>query len=1560
MATDLEFLRLSDRAYEKNYAGEEFLIEQDFMGNKSEWVVLKSLSVDRDKFLSADIENNIKNALSSGFDMTSYYNKNTKEIVVAFRGSDDVEDWLLENTGLSGLLDGETTAQVKLALDFVNSFIADVVDEGIVSSVNFTGHSLGGKLAQYSYTRAKEGELPNLSPSKVGRAVTFNSAPAVKGLAPDSTGFDIANYVVEGEILQAFNKFAHFGSRFVLPYSREITDATDPITRHSSVDINDFCFEYYMNSDGNFHPSSEAAWKEKGFTILGRETNGRALSEILNGSKNEDLIVGGGGNDILQGDKGSDTYKFFAGDGQDKIIETADKKSSNDHLIIYGHSLASTRITFTFEKGGGKYASRRLVVLNFEGSSDSITLEYNNGFNSSIGCVEKVSFANPYTNEITATVQMKALMESYLDINPGIRGDSKLYTLTNGATKFVDPVILDLNENSRDNTIGMEESDVYFDHNGDGFAEKTGWVNAEDGLLVRDLNGDGVINNGSELFGQYTYLEDGSLAKSGFEALLDLDDNGDQIINAQDSGFHELKLWRDMNSDGITDEGELQTLSERKITGFYLKDHGNLNDPDGQTGNIETGQATYGTADDTDYPYKPLIEYQLKTAPYDTVANEWLEESEEVASLPDVEGSGRLYSLHQAMMRDSSGQLIHIVQQFQTSILVTERTALIDQLVYTWTGADKVDPNSRGGIVDAQKLVVIEKYYGVHQPGYVPPADTADDIVEYYTDIREQVYAALMAQTHLASLYADISLKWDTNQFVMDLSGVKQQLQSKLQAGTAGAKDQVGEFIRTAKQLYQAEAIGLKGFGAHFAKQSTELAWIVESNLKVNISGTTGDDTLGGTAKDEAFSGGSGNDVLQGNGGNDALFGGSGNDTYWVNPKVGSITIYEEDAAAGNMDTIKLEISILPEQIELSRVENDLLISCNGEEGTVTVSGFFKGTSRQVERIVFGNGVIWNSEYILSHALYQQKGTGRSETFYGSAEGDQIQTGAGDDTAYGGGGNDRIDGGRGNDHLVGEAGNDTLDGGTDGDYLAGGIGNDVYLFGRGYGQDTIVENDAAAGNYDRLLLDASVTPGEVTLIKNGNDLEVRINGSNDRVRVAGYFGSTSSVVEAIEFRDGTVWGVSEVSARAIVLNNGAGSAGITVTGTEKGDVLVGGNGNDKIYGRFEDDQLFGESGNDQLYGGAGKDVLDGGSGNDSLYGNLSMEASHPNAAVYSGSDTYVFGKGYGNDWIYEGGGSTSDVDILRLLVNPEEIEVLQSGEELWFQIRETGETVTVNRYLASMDNQIERIEFADGTVWGQSDIEARMTVKGTENDDASLKGAHYHDDRIYGLGGNDTLYGYAGKDYLEGGSGNDTLIGGNGEDQLLGGSGEDRLYGDGYSDAGDDQLFGESGNDQLYGGAGKDVLDGGSGNDSLYGNLSMEASHPNAAVYSGSDTYVFGKGYGNDWIYEGGGSVDDVDTLLLQVNPDEVMFFKNGNDLILKVHNTTDQITVSNWYLKSSYQLELFKSEDGYHLRNNQVDLLVQAMSAFSISNDISWSEAITSQNREATSIIAQFWTKDV
>jgi hypothetical protein len=145
----------------------------------------------------------------------------------------------------------------------------------------------------------------------------------------------------------------------------------------------------------------------------------------------------------------------------------------------------------------------------------------------------------------------------------------------------VTPIVLDLSGLGI-HTLSAAQG-VSFDLTATGHAQQTGWVGAGNALLVRDLNGDGVINDGRELFGSATVLPNGQRAGNGYAAMAALDSQHDGVLNAQDAAWNQLKVWVDTNHDGQTDPGELKTLAEAGVVAINLNfsqgtalDHGNL------------------------------------------------------------------------------------------------------------------------------------------------------------------------------------------------------------------------------------------------------------------------------------------------------------------------------------------------------------------------------------------------------------------------------------------------------------------------------------------------------------------------------------------------------------------------------------------------------------------------------------------------------------------------------------------------------------------------------------------------------------------------------------------------------------------------------------------------------------------------------------------------------------------------------------------------------------------------------------------------------------------------
>jgi hypothetical protein len=110
------------------------------------------------------------------------------------------------------------------------------------------------------------------------------------------------------------------------------------------------------------------------------------------------------------------------------------------------------------------------------------------------------------------------------------------------ATVTRSPIILDLDGNGIQ-TLGTDAG-IHFDHDGNGFKELSGWVAPGDGVLMLDRDADAVLDNGSELFGNFTPLANGMLAVNGFQALAQFDSNGDGKIDANDPIWSQLKIWQ--------------------------------------------------------------------------------------------------------------------------------------------------------------------------------------------------------------------------------------------------------------------------------------------------------------------------------------------------------------------------------------------------------------------------------------------------------------------------------------------------------------------------------------------------------------------------------------------------------------------------------------------------------------------------------------------------------------------------------------------------------------------------------------------------------------------------------------------------------------------------------------------------------------------------------------------------------------------------------------------------------------------------------------------------------
>jgi Ca2+-binding RTX toxin-like protein len=720
------------------------------------------------------------------------------------------------------------------------------------------------------------------------------------------------------------------------------------------------------------------------------------------------------------------------------------------------------------------------------------------------------------------------------------------------------------------------------------------------------------------------------------------------------------------------------------------------------------------------------------------------------------------------------------------------------------------------------------------------------------------------------------------------------------------------------------------------------------------LLGGAGDDLLFGDDDgvdpslegDDWLEGGDGADQLLGKGGNDTLIGGEGDD-------LGSGGEGDDEIVAGaGADQFDGEAG---DDVLFGDAGNDLLLGGDGVDeldGGADDDRLIGGDGQ--DTLFGGDGA---DELQGGRGNDLVIGDAGNDLAFGEDGNDELFGGDGNDSLRGDDGDDALDGGAGDDILIGDAdgqiggtgGIDILIGGAGNDVLVGGGGQDTYLFNLGDGFDLIVE---AAGEGNRLVFGAGINPNTVAVAVGPNDSLVIRTGSGEEAVQIQNFGTNNLTglhpIDSFQFSDGTIRTYSQLAENGLgvsvgfghpqaqgtaqgeriyggsdsdVINAGAGND--IVFGGTGNDALFGGTENDTLYGQGDDDSLYGEDGDDVLVAAVGNDALFGGTGNDSLFGGSGLDYFEGGA----GNDTIYAGAG--DDWLFGDHNPNTLPPHSPLVIGGDDY---LNGEEGNDDLRGGAGNDTLlggsgnDRLIGGDGDDVLHGEDGDDTLHGDFGVDV---LYGDAGNDSLYAGSRPTGGEGGGGGGGgggffaffaltqpvDQLYGGDGDDYLNSGNeysltSDSLLVGGGGNDTFVLDSAGDTIIEDqdggidtvetfvsytlpdhveNLNFAGLSGLVG-TGNalDNVMRGLGQGTLDGRAGNDTLID----------------AQTYLFGRGDGHDTIVENdpssapyfSGGLQDTILMAADIAPADVGWQRNGNDLVLTVNGTTDQVTLESYF----------------------------------------------------------------
>jgi hypothetical protein len=281
-------------------------------------------------------------------------------------------------------------------------------------------------------------------------------------------------------------------------------------------------------------------------------------------------LSGGKGNDYIYGGTGDDIYFWDRGDGYDTYADR-DYGATKGDMLSLGESILAQNVTLSL-------SGSDIIVSVAGAGAGQITLT---GFAPTYGPVDMLFVENKFydLNYFKASYMGPVLVSSLFPIPPSGTGGSTGGGGGGGGTGWgggggggkIPPLVLDLDGDGFE-LISAKKSGIYFDWDGDGVKDETGWVAPDDALLVMDRDGDGAITRADEIaFGNIGGKKEAFV--SDLEGLRAYDSNGNGSFDAADEAFHLFAIWRDADLDATVDPGEMIGLAEAGLLALSLSGH---------------------------------------------------------------------------------------------------------------------------------------------------------------------------------------------------------------------------------------------------------------------------------------------------------------------------------------------------------------------------------------------------------------------------------------------------------------------------------------------------------------------------------------------------------------------------------------------------------------------------------------------------------------------------------------------------------------------------------------------------------------------------------------------------------------------------------------------------------------------------------------------------------------------------------------------------------------------------------------------------------------------------